>query len=496
MKTFTILAVCLLLSAVTKAQSYTLPKLALVEHASGFDAPMDIAHCGDNRLFIAERLGKIWIIDPQGNKSAEPYLDITDKVFTVYPNGYDERGLLGFTFHPKYPDSAYVYVNYIGLDSNSHVSRFTVNPNNPNKAMAHSQLLLISAGQPKMEEYVNHKSGCIKFGPDGYLYTTFGDGGSGGDPLNTAQNPQILLGKMIRIDVDHPDVVNGRPYSVPSTNPYVNVDKFKDEIWATGLRNPWRWSFDSKTGALWLPDVGQDLWEEINVVKATDKGGRNFGWSCYEANHNYKFDGCDYNGTPYTFPIVEYSHSADEPCASITGGFVYRGTKFKNMKDKYIYCDYCSGKFSTVFRGNATWLNIFLTQSTQFAYISFGEAKNGELYVANTVDGKIYQLVDSSDESFVKPGIATLNNDIENLNIKLSPNPNKGQFNIEFTAAYNETYHISIKNVYGMEIIRETRFANKGFNRWSFASAQLKKNTYQLNIQTSKGSVSQKFVVE
>ena len=224
--------------------------------------------------------------------------------------------------------------------------------------MSHSQYMLLTVQQPKGPEYVNHKAGCLKFGPDGYLYGTFGDGGSAGDPLNNAQNPRILLGKMFRIDVNKPSDDNTKRYSVPSDNPFVNVPQFKDEIWATGLRNPWRFSFDKETGALWLPDVGQDKWEEINLVAANSKGGKNFGWSCYEGNHNYKVNGCDYNGLPYTFPIVEYAHS-NVNCASITGGYVYQGSRFSKMQGKYFYCDYCTGKFSTVVRSNQTWLNLF-----------------------------------------------------------------------------------------------------------------------------------------
>lgn len=497
MKTSIILTAFLVLSAVMKAQppAASLPMLGLQEYAHGFQYPIDLANCGDSRLFVVERLGKVWFLDSMGNKSAEPFLDITDKVFTVFPYDYDERGLLGLTFHPNYPDSPYLYVNYIGHDSNSHVSRFTMDPTNPNKALESSEVIFLTVNQPKLPDYVNHKGGCIKFGPvDGYLYSAFGDGGSADDPMNNAQNPHLLLGKMIRIDVDHPDAVNGTNYSIPPTNPFINSTRFKPEIWATGLRNPYRWSFDSKSGGLWLADVGQDLWEEINLLSNV-KGGKNFGWSCYEANHNFKIDSCDYNGTPYTFPIVEYKHGY--PCASIIGGYVYRGTRFKKMWSKYFYCDYCTGRFSTVLKYNNTYLNLYLNTRDQSAYVGFGEDSRHELYVVNTNIGTVYHLVDSSDLAPVKPGIANQSNAIEeSLDVKISPNPNHGQFNIEFTAVQDEAYKISITNLFGTEVINETRFANKGFNHWSFASSKLQKNIYVLHVQTSKGTVSKKFVVE
>lgn len=493
MKNTTILALCLLLFSTAKAQQNSLPQLRLAHFADGFDAPMDIANCGDSRLFVAERLGKIWILDSAGNKLPEPFLDITDKVFTVYPNEYDERGLLGMAFHPSYPDSPYIYVNYIGHDSNSHVSRFTVNPNNPNKAMSHSQYMLLTVQQPKDPEFVNHKAGCLKFGPDGYLYGTFGDGGSAGDPLNNAQNPRTLLGKMFRIDVNKPNGENNKRYSVPSDNPFVNTPQFKDEIWATGLRNPWRFSFDKESGALWLPDVGQDKWEEINLVAANSKGGQNFGWSCYEGNHNYKINGCDYNGLPYTFPIVEYAHS-NVNCASITGGYVYRGTQFKKMQGKYFYCDYCTGKFSTVIRNNQTWLNLFLLQSTEAAFATFGEATDGELYVADNTNGIIYHLVDSADiQKIVTPAKGA-----DELHVKLYPNPNHGSFSVDFLATGNETYHIYIENISGRVLATEQRTAVKGNNRWVFNN-KLDKGIYILHIQNSRGTVApikEKFFVD
>lgn len=348
-----------------KAQSADkLPELELAPFAQGFKYPIDVANCGDSRLFVVEQLGEIWVIDANGKRIGNtPFLDITNKVFTVFPRGYDERGLLGLAFHPDYPDSPYFYVNYIGLDSNSHISRFTVNPNYPNKALKNSELSLLVVNQPKGPNYVNHKAGCLKFGPDGYLYGTLGDGGFAGDPHNNAQDLSKLLGKMFRIDINKPDVKSNRNYSIPPTNPFIGMPDARDEIWASGLRNPFRFSFDRLTGDLWLPDVGQDKWEEINIQRKGEKGGRNYGWSCYEGYHNFKFDSCNYNGLPYTFPIVEYKHT-ENPCAAITGGFVYRGSRYPKLYGMYVYNDYCNGKYSVVFQKNQTWLNLFLLDET------------------------------------------------------------------------------------------------------------------------------------
>jgi len=500
MKTSTILVACLLLSAVVKAQKICneLPQLELEPFATGFSYPIDLANAGDSRLFVVERLGKIWVIDSNGNKlSSEPFLDITNEVFTVFPQEYDERGLLGLAFHPNYPTTPYFYVNYIGNDSNSHISRFTVDPNNPNKAIKSSELRLLQVVQPKGKQFVNHKAGCVKFGKDGYLYTTFGDGGFMGDPFNNAQNPRVLLGKIIRIDVDHPS--NGKNYGIPADNPYVNVDKWKDEIWATGLRNPFCFSFDRSTGDLWLPDVGQNSWEEINMHRVGMAGGENYGWSCYEGYHNYKFDSCDYNGAPYTFPIVEYGHT-EKPCAAITGGFVYRGSRYPKMYGKYFYNDYCNGKYSCVFLENRSWMNIVLLDEDDLAYVRFGEDNKGELYTINTVTGEIEHLIDESEphtkamNKVADPG--TTADAAKDLNLKLYPNPNHGQFTVEVNALQQQDYVINVTNVYGNKIISETKKANAGINRWSFYSRQLQKGMYMLSIQTTRGSINQTFVVE
>jgi len=494
MKTRILVGAFLCLQLFAKAQSVNnLPKLELAPFAKNFQYPIDMANCGDSRLFIVERLGKIWVIDSSGKKMTKnPFLDITDEVFTVFPNGYDERGLLGLTFHPNYPDSPYFYVNYIGLDSNSHISRFTVDPNNPNRALKNSEDILLIVNQPKGANYVNHKAGCLKFGPDGYLYATFGDGGFAGDPHNNAQDLSKFLGKMIRIDVNKPDKKRGKDYSIPKDNPFIDRPDTKDEIWACGLRNPFRFSFDKLTGDLWLPDVGQDKWEEINLQKNGAKGGRNYGWSCYEGNHNYKFDACDYNGLPYTFPIVEYGHT-ENPCAAITGGFVYRGSKYPKMYGMYIYNDYCTGKYSVVFKKNQSWMNIFMLNEDDAAYVSFGEDSKGELYSINENTGEIERVIDDSQKAGEMKGYT---NNFASLDLKLSPNPNRGQFTVQLTTPQNEVYSVFVTDMIGTTILSENKSAVAGTNRWSFSSPKLQKGVYMLHVQSSKGSLTQNFVVD
>lgn len=476
----------------TKAQTNKLPELELVPFAHGFEFPIDLANCGDDRLFVVERLGKIWAIDEDGKKmTGYPFLDITKKVFTVFPGGYDERGLLGLAFHPNYPDSPYLYVNYTGLDSNSHISRFTVDPNNANRALKNSELEMLIVNQPKGPNFVNHKAGCLKFGPDGYLYGTLGDGGFAGDPKNNAQDLSKLLGKMFRIDVNMPDNTKKKNYSVPWNNPYKGKSNISDEIWASGLRNPFRFSFDKLTGDLWLPDVGQDKWEEINMERKGSKGGRNYGWSCYEGSNNFKFNGCAYNGEPYTFPIVQYKHSSNN-CAAITGGFVYRGNKYPNMYGKYIYNDYCTGKYSVVFKENQAWQNIFVLDEEDGEYVSFGEDSYGELYAIDEVTGEIERVIDEAEIN----GFARKKNNIAGIVLTLSPNPNKGQFTVELTATKKAVFTISVTDLAGATVFTETRQANVGKNAWNITSAKLHDGAYMLHVQSAEGSASRNFIID
>jgi glucose/arabinose dehydrogenase len=273
----------------------------LIPFASGLTSIVGITHAGDDRIFVVNQRGFIHIVSANGVVNPLPFLNISDRV--VYGG---ERGLLGLAFHPQYKSNGYFFVNYIGKGDSTHISRFQVNATDGNLADPQIELKILTVPQP----YSNHNGGDLCFGPDGYLYIGLGDGGSGGDPGNRAQNPQQLLGKILRIDVD-----NGNPYTVPSTNPYFGSSTVLPEIWAMGLRNPWRFSFDRLTGDLWIADVGQNAFEEVNFQVAGSKGGENYGWKCYEGNQVYNASACN-SEISFSFPVFAYPQDIE---CSVTG---------------------------------------------------------------------------------------------------------------------------------------------------------------------------------
>jgi len=351
------------------------PTIALQTYATGFTSPVDIANCGDERLFIVEQNGYIRIIDGQGNVKPQPFLDIDSRV-----SSGGERGLLGLAFHPDYRNNGYFFVNYTDNNGDTKVSRFQVT-SNPDVADASSETLVLFVDQP----YSNHNGGNLEFGPDGYLYIGMGDGGGGGDPDDNGQDPLALLGKILRLDVDT------LPYRIPSDNPFYGFASVRNEIWALGLRNPWRFSFDRLTGDLWMGDVGQNQWEEINFQPASSTGGENYGWRCYEGNHFYSSSGFGCTAT-FTYPVFEYNHGSG---CSVNGGYVYRGCKYPNLFGYYVCNDYCSGRFWLIkdMGGGNFQATQALTQGTN--YSSFGEDMNGEIYVAQ-LNGTIYHLTEAT----------------------------------------------------------------------------------------------------
>lgn len=355
-----------------------------MQFSSGFVRPCDITHCGDDRLFVVEQRGMIWILDQNGNKLPNPFLNIDPSV----GSSGNEQGLLGLAFHPNYAQNGHFYVNYTDNNGDTKVSRFTVSANNPNLADAASEVVLLTADQP----YSNHNGGCLKFGPDGYLYIGLGDGGSGGDPQANGQKRTTFLGKMLRIDV-----VGGTPYAVPADNPFVNDATTLDEIWALGLRNPWRFSFDRQTGDLWIGDVGQDSWEEIDFQPASSIGGENYGWRCYEGTHTFNTSNCP-NVSELTMPVAEYANSGSLGC-SVTGGFVYRGFKYPQLFGKYLYTDYCTGRLWTVVPdGMGGWTNSQIADLINNQLVSFGENKNGELFMLGNGNGLVYRIHDATED--------------------------------------------------------------------------------------------------
>jgi len=343
-----------------------------------FLQPTDFQHANDdsNRVFVVERAGIIKVlVNSNTTETADIFLDITAQTKT---DG-NEEGLLGLAFHPNYSSNGYFYVYYsANVPQRVVLSRFSVSETNPNLANISNELVLLEIAQP----YTNHNGGQIAFGPDNYLYIGPGDGGSGGDPQGHAQNLESLLGKMLRIDVDN--IVNSS-YTIPEDNPfYNNTDNYREEIFAYGLRNPWRFSFDFETSWLWVADVGQGDIEELDIVE----NGQNYGWNIKEGTACYNPPtGC--NSTGLVDPIWEYDHSVGR---SITGGFVYRGTNLTNQIGKYIYGDYIKGQIWSLEYDGVHQTNNTLLFETGLRISTFGLDENNEIYVADYVSGEIHKL--------------------------------------------------------------------------------------------------------
>lgn len=341
--------------------------------AEGLRQPVDIQNAGDGsgRLFLVERRGRIHILQ-DGALLAPPFLDISARVLT----GGSEQGLLGLAFHPRFAENGYFYVNYIDLKGNTVVARFQASGN---RADPESETRLLYVKQP----YPNHNGGSLAFGPDGYLYIGLGDGGSGGDPQGNAQSLNTLLGKLLRIDVNAPDL----PYAIPADNPFRQGGL--PEIWAYGLRNPWRFSFDPLLGHLYIGDVGQGAYEEIDFLASTEPGGVNFGWNSYEGFHQYLRSQPPLS---HRLPIFEYDHT--QGC-SVTGGVIYRGSSLPEWNGVYLFGDFCSGRiWGTVYQsedGEESW-NTTLLFSTRFNISTFGLDEDGEVYLADYASGRIYRL--------------------------------------------------------------------------------------------------------
>lgn len=373
------------------------PGINLLTFSQGYTTPVDIKSCGDSRLFIVQQNGYIFICDSLGNRNPIPFLDIHTEIMQS-----SERGLLGLAFHPDYVNNGYFFIYYTSVDSGKiTISRFSVDSLNADLADPQSEMILI---QVNHFEFSNHNGGGLIFGPDGYLYAGTGDGGSFGDPFNNGQNGKSRLGKLLRLDVN-----GALPYSIPQGNPFVGDTAFYPEIYAYGLRNPWRYSFDHLTGDLWIGDVGQDTWEEIDFAQYPDTGGQNYGWDCYEGFYPYSPSDCaDTSGL--TFPVYNYKHLSGN--CSVTGGYVYRGAQYAAMYGKYFFIDYCSGQLMETHRKDPyTWVTNLLGDFSNSDYSSFGEDRYGELYIAGVGDGKIYRLGDSS----CKPVAQILVNDSGNL---------------------------------------------------------------------------------
>ena len=338
-----------------------------------FTRPIDLQHRGDDQLFVVEQRGVIRVFnnDPETDV-ADVFIDLT----SIVDDSDNEEGLLGLAFHPNFIQNGYFYVNYTTPQSTTRVSRFEVDAANQMQGDPASELILLEFNQP----FGNHNGGQLAFGADGYLYISVGDGGSGGDPQGNGQNRANLLGNILRIDVDNTD--SGLNYGIPSDNPFVgNQSGFREEIYAYGLRNPWRMSFDSGTGALWVGDVGQNQFEEIDIVTI----GKNYGWKIMEADECFQSNDCDM--TDLEPPYFGYSH--DNGDGSITGGFVYRGS-ISDLVGQYIYADYTSGRIWALETGSPNPQNTLLFDTNQ-RITAFGIDSQQELYICG-IAGKIFKF--------------------------------------------------------------------------------------------------------
>lgn len=382
----TVLLLGLIQSPLFSAQAVTSapvwPVLELQLAASGLSSPVYLTYADhtSGRLFIVEQGGQVRILK-NGALLSTPFLDIHTRVLFS-----GERGLLSIAFPPDFAAKMHFYVYYTQLDGNNRIARFSLS-SNPDVADPASEQLVLEFSHPT---YSNHNGGQLAFGPDGFLYVGTGDGGGGGDPFGNAQNPASLLGKLLRLDVES----GSATYSIPANNPYVRTSGYRGEIWALGLRNPWRFSFDSQTHNLFIADVGQDREEEIDFQSATSTGGENYGWNilegvlCYPSGNN-----CP-PPAHYSAPVWTYDHGTNDSIGcSITGGYVYRGSAYPRMNGIYFYSDYCTGTLWGLQPVSGSWQNKELLK-TGANISSFGQDPQGEVYLMDYGNGSIYHLTD------------------------------------------------------------------------------------------------------
>jgi glucose/arabinose dehydrogenase len=364
----------------TSGSSWAAIMIELEPIATNLDQPVAITHAGDSsgRLFITLKGGQIVIYDGS-DVVATPFLDISALVSNA-----SEQGLLSVAFHPDYAANGFFFVDYTNTNGDTVIARYSVSAD-ADRADPGSAQILLTIAQP----FQNHNGGQLQFGPDGYLYIGMGDGGSGGDPQDNGQNLGTLLGKILRIDVD-----GGTPYAVPADNPFIGNPTAQPEIWALGLRNPWRFSFDRITGDMFIADVGQSSWEEVDFQTAASPGGENYGWRRMEGTHCFN-PASNCNDGTLTLPILEYSHSFG---CSITGGYRYRGARYPDLEGVYFYADYCSGR---IWGAHEDQGGVWVTEelmATNLQITTFGEDEDGEVYLAHfaSPDGAVYRITTTS----------------------------------------------------------------------------------------------------
>ncbi|NIR49526.1 T9SS type A sorting domain-containing protein [candidate division KSB1 bacterium] len=403
-----------------------------------FTSPVFITHSNDgsNRLFVLEQAGLIKVFPNDPNiTTAETFLDIRDRV----NDSGGEMGLLGLAFHPDFNDNGFFYVDYTTGDRDTRrtvVSRFQVSQNDPNRGDADSEFILLEV--PQFQS--NHNGGMLQFGPaDGFLYISLGDGGGGGDPRENGQDRTTLLGSILRIDVDNP--TGDLNYGIPPDNPLVgNLRGFREEIWIYGLRNPWRFSIDAETGEMWIGDVGQGSWEEIDLGEK----GNNYGWNIMEGFHCFP-PGSNCDDTDLTLPIVEYSHDFNR--RSVTGGYIYRGALRPELDGAYIYGDFTSGDIWMLRYENAQLTSDSLLINTELGISSFGLDANDELYILDYFDGVVFRFSENPTTSVSEPTSPTefaLNQNY--------PNPFNPSTTIRYRLETLTRVELSIYNTLGQKV--------------------------------------------
>lgn len=352
--------------------------LALAVVAGLLDSPVDIATAGDGsgRIFVVEQSGTIRIVQ-DGERLSTPFLDISGQITSG-----GERGLLGLAFHPDFPADPRFFVDYTDAQGDTVISSFRVDPASPDQVDPESELILLTIPQP----YANHNGGSLAFDNDGMLLIGMGDGGSGGDPEGNGQRLDRLLGKILRIDVLGTEATAEKPYGIPSDNPYATTAGVRPEIWLSGLRNPWRMRIDEATGDLWIGDVGQGDWEEIDVIRAGG-GGQNLGWNTMEGTHCFR-PNCD--PARFTLPVAEYDHGSG---CSVTGGVVVRGSSVPAVQDRYLFSDYCSGTLWSLDPTSDTLTEPTVVGETGRAISSFWVAEDGSILLTDLNGGQLLRLV-------------------------------------------------------------------------------------------------------
>ncbi len=463
--------ICCLLAFTMKA--FSQPQIYITPYATGiYGKTSEITTNGDGRLYVTTQLGYIYIIESGGNLITTPFLNINNKVTPTTLNNTGEQGLLGLAFSPNYTTDSSFYIYYTDKASpgNTVIARYK-RSTDPNLADVNSEEVLLYLNQP----YSNHNGGCMKFGSDGYLYIALGDGGSGGDPGNLAQNMNQYFGKILRIDVSQPGA-----YTIPPTNPFAGMAGIKNEIWSSGLRNPWKFSFDRLTHDLWMGDVGQNIWEEINFQPAASNGGENYGWRCYEGLAVFDTSaGCPGN---YTAPIYVYDHASTGGC-SVTGGYVYRGSAYASLYGYYFFADFCNSKIYALNPLGGNTVTVAGTFPGR-AFSTFGEDDNGELYVADLINQTVYRITDNTSS------ITNINPNITSATAFYRKETSGLEVQVNSSIATNA--QISIFDMKGAALFQSFFKINKGENKTVFSLA-MTTGVYFVKITTPESVYIQRF---